>query len=363
MRSDAKSYQFDQLPVIDYDKHAAYGRVLPMAMLGARLKAMVYFGYGLILASARRLIDLEHLPRPAEGGEKIASVVKLLPVYLRLVLLQRLSRLVAGNSFTPKTTRGAELFEPLQRDGVAPARLAADKVAELRNLVAPQIKTLEQQLALKPAGAPNADDTKLWLDPVASTAVYQWLNQTAADLGILEAASAYLKRPVGVGQVAVQINDPAGGPSDFADVGVEASPCNHFHVDQGAHILKAVIYLGDTGAAGGPLTYVVGSQRAAKGRWDGLVRRANDFAGLSATWPTARELFFALPEGLRRKGTFGADLAAETDHANAVVTNQWAVTSDIGNAVLYDPAGIHRDGIVSQGRRTAVVLKLTELAR
>ena len=59
----------------------------------------------------------------------------------------------------------------------------------------------------------------------------------------------------------------------------------------------------------------------------------------------------------------GADLAAETDHANAVVTNQWAVTSDIGNAVLYDPAGIHRDGIVSQGRRTAVVLKLTELAR
>ena len=288
MRSDAKSYQFDQLPVIDYDKHAAYGRVLPMAMLGPKLKAMVYFTHGLILAGSRRLIDVEHLPRPAEGDQKIAAVAKLLPTYLRLILLQRLSRLSAGDSLKPKTARGAELFEPLQRDGVAPIRLPADKLAELRNLLAPQIKTLEQKLAAKPAGSPNADDTRLVLDPETAADAYQWLNQIASDLGILEAASAYLKRPVGVGEIAVQINDPAGGPSDFADVGVEASPCNHFHVDQSFNILKAVIYLGDTGAANGPLTYVVGSQRAAKGFWDSLIRRANDFAGLSCDRADAR---------------------------------------------------------------------------
>jgi hypothetical protein len=363
MRSDAKSYQSDQLPAIDYDKHAAYGRVLPMAMLGAKLKAMVYFSHGLILASSRRLIDVEHLPRPAEGEQKIASAVRLLPTYLRLILLQRLSRLSAGQSFKPKTTRGAELFEPLQRDGVAPIRLPADKLAELRNLLAPQIKTLEQKLAAKPATSPNADDTKLVLAPEAAADVYNSLNQIASDLGVLEAASAYLKRPVGVGEVAVQINDPVGGASDFADVGVDASPCNHFHVDQSFNILKAVIYLGDAGAANGPLTYVVGSQRAAKGFWDSLIRRANDFGGLSATTPSARELFFALPEGLRRKAAFGADLAADTDQAQSVLTNQWAITSDIGNAALYDPAGIYRDGIVSQGRRIAVAIKLTELAR
>ncbi|MCK7474491.1 MAG: hypothetical protein MZV49_15155 [Rhodopseudomonas palustris] len=52
MRSDGKSYQNDALPAIDYDKHPAYGaRSRPnAAMLGARLKAMVYFGYGLTQA-------------------------------------------------------------------------------------------------------------------------------------------------------------------------------------------------------------------------------------------------------------------------------------------------------------------------
>ena len=46
-----------------------------------------------------------------------------------------------------------------------------------------------------------------------------------------------------------------------------------------------------------------------------------------------------------------------------MLTNQGAITSDLGNAALYDPAGIYRDGIVSQGRRIAVAIKLTELAR
>ena len=46
MQSEGKSYPFDHLPVIDYDAHPAYGRVMSMPMLGARLKAISYFGYG-----------------------------------------------------------------------------------------------------------------------------------------------------------------------------------------------------------------------------------------------------------------------------------------------------------------------------
>ena len=363
MRSDAKSYQFDQLPVIDYDKHAAYGRVLPMAMLGPKLKAMVYFTHGLILAGVTPA-DRCRAPAPPRrrraedrrGGAAAADLSAADPAAAAEPAQRR--PIVQAEDHPRRRTAGAAA-----RDGVAPIRLPADKLTELRNLLAPQVKALEQTLATKPAGSPNADDTRLVLDPVAAADAYQLLNQIAGDLGVLEAASAYLRRPVGVGEVAVQINDSVGGASDFADVGVDASPCNHFHVDQSFNILKAVIYLGDTGAANGPLTYVVGSQRAAKGIWDSLIRRANDFGGLSSTVPAARELFFALPEGLRRKAAFGADLAADTDQAQSVLTNQWAITSDIGNAALYDPAGIYRDGIVSQGRRIAVAIKLTELAR
>ena len=46
------------------------------------------------------------LSRSAVG---FAAVARLLPTYLRLILLQRLSRLVAGNSFKPKTARGTKV--------------------------------------------------------------------------------------------------------------------------------------------------------------------------------------------------------------------------------------------------------------
>ncbi|MBB5045618.1 hypothetical protein HNR60_000347 [Rhodopseudomonas rhenobacensis] len=363
MRSEAKTYQFDQLPVVDYDKHPAYGRVLPMAQLGSRLKAVTYFAYGLILAVARRLIDAENLPRPPAGEPKLGWILRHLPVYLRLIILQRLSRLAAGKAYQPKTERGANILAPLERDGVAGVRIAPDKLLEIRTELAPHITILEQRLALKPAIAADAEEARLWLDPETNGEIYKSFNQTAADLGVLEAASAYLKRPVGVGHLAVQINDPVEGASEFADVGVDSSATKHFHIDTSGNLLKLVIYLGDTGPANGPLSYVPGSQRAAKGLWDGLVRRANDFAGLSSTAPSARELFFALPEGWRRKASFGADLVAENDYARSILDDQWRVTSDEESAVLYDPTGIHRDGIVSAGRRTAVVLKLTELAR
>jgi hypothetical protein len=359
MQAEGKSYQFDHLPVIDYDKHPAYGRVLPMPMLGARLMALVYFGYGLVLALARRIVDLENLPRPA-GSQKFGAVLRNLPTYLRLIILQRLGRLAAGTAFQPKTERGADLLLPLRRDGITGVRLAPDKIVEIRNLLAPQIRTLEQ----KPALPGGAEDGRVWLDPAAAPEIYKWFNQTATDLGLLEAASAYLRRPVGVGHIAAELVDhTAAIASPFVDVGVEASPVDGFHIDPTSNLLKFVIYLSDVGPANGPLTYVVGSHRASAGFWDGLVRRANELGGLSSTGPEFRALFYALPAGLQRKANFGADLLPDNNYTASILSDQWPVTSDSETAVLYDPFGIHRDAVVSQGRRSAVIIKLTELPR
>ncbi|KIZ33301.1 MULTISPECIES: hypothetical protein [Rhodopseudomonas] len=360
MRSDGKSYQFDHLPVIDYDAHPAYGRVLPMPQLGARLKAIVYFGYGFILTLARRLVDIEHLPRPAGTSNKFIAILRGLPTYLRLIILQRLGRLSAGSAFTPKTERGANLLAPLQRDGATGLRLAADQVSEIRTLLAPHFATLEAKLA---ARAADLDQGRLWLDPLVHAEIYKWFNQTAADAGLIEAASAYLKRPVGVGHIAAQINDKADPRSPFADVAVEASPCDGFHIAATSNLLELVIYLSDVGPANGPLNYVIGSQRAAQGFWDGLIRRANDLSGLSSTQAASRELFYALPAGLQRKAAFGADLLADNKYTPSLLADQWSVTSDSENAVLFDPLGIYRDGQATEGQRSAVIIKLTELPR
>jgi len=361
MQPEGKSYPFDHLPAIDYDAHPAYGRVMSMPMLGARLKALSYFGYGFLLASAQRVIDSEHLPQPAEAGKPLVAVLRGLPTTLRLILLQRLSRFTAGQAYAPKTERGTAVFVPLQGDGFAVTLLGNDAIAQIRSLLAPQLKTLEQRAT--PAG--GADGSRIWIDPTTAPDLYRWFNQTAADLGLTEAASAYLKRPVGVGRIAAEVVDAptAAAASPFADVSVDASPCAGFKVDPGTHVLKLVIYLGDVGPANGPLTYVAGSNRAATRVGDGLIRRANDLCGLSSTLQSWRETFYALPAGLQRKASFGADLVADSNFAAAIEASQVAVTSSDGNAVLYDPAGIHRDAAPTQGRRTAVIVTFTELPR
>ncbi|AVT79139.1 hypothetical protein [Rhodopseudomonas palustris] len=361
MQSETKSYPFDHLPMIDYDAHPAYGRVMSMPMLGARLKAITIFGYGFYLTTAQRMIDVEHLPRPAEAGNRFVTTLRSLPTYLRLIMLQRLGRFSAGSAYAPKTERGTAVFASLDRDGFAAVQLGADKIVDLRNQLDAAFKTLEHRVAIP--GDP--DSTRVVIDPAAAPDLYKWFNQIAADAGLTEAASGYLKRPVGIGRIAAELTEAPSGAlsSPFADVSVDASPCDGFKVDTGYNVLKMVVYLGETGAANGPLTYVAGSNRAGRRFWDAMIRRANDLCGLSSTLPAARETFYALPAGLQRKATFGTDLVADSNFTAAIAENQVAVTSSQGNAVIYDPAGIHRDGAPSQGRRSAVIVTFTELPR
>jgi len=361
MQSETKSYPVDHLPMIDYDAHPAYGRVMSMPMLGARLKAITIFGYGFFLTAAQRTIDVEHLPRPAPGGNPFVAVLRSVPTYLRLIMLQRLGRFSAGSAYAPKTERGTAVAGPLVRDGFATVRLGADKVAELRNQLDAAFRSLDNRVAM--AGDP--DSARVVVDPLAAPDLYKWFNQVAADAGLIEAASAYLKRPVGVGRIAAEIVEaPAGAAaSPFADVSVDASPCDGFKVDVSYNVLKLVVDVGPAGAGSPALSYVAGSHRAGRPFWDGLIRRANDLCGLSSTVAATRETFYALPAGLQRKATFGVDLVADSTSTAAILDNQVAVTAGDGQAVIYDPAGIHRDGVPTAGKRSTVVVTFTELPR
>lgn len=361
MQSETKSYPFDHLPMIDYDAHPAYGRVMSMPMLGARLKAITIFGYGFVLTTAQRMIDVEHLPLPAETGNRFVTVLRGLPTYLRLIMLQRLGRFSAGSAYAPKTERGSAVFVPLAQDGFAPVQLGPDKIVELRKQLDAAFKSLEHRVAIP--GDP--DSTRVVIDAAAAPELYKWFNQVAADAGLTEAASGYLKRPVGVGRITAELTEAPSGASasPFADVSVDASPCDGFKVDGSYNVVKMVVYLGETAAATGPFTYVAGSNRAGRRFWDAMIRRANDLCGLSSTLPSARETFYALPAGLQRKATFGADLVADNNFTAAIADNQVELTGSQGNAVIYDPAGIHCDGAPTMGRRSAVIVTFTELPR
>ena len=131
MGSEAHSYQFDHLPVIDYDAHPAYGQSLPAAGLGTRLKALSHFAYGLLLIGTRGIADLEHLPRPADRTHKWRWIMRHLPTYFRLIVLQRLRRTTAGAAHQPRTPEGRQVLDVLERDGIAGIGVSVDQTAGL----------------------------------------------------------------------------------------------------------------------------------------------------------------------------------------------------------------------------------------
>jgi hypothetical protein len=253
-------------------------------------------------------------------------------------------------------------LDGIERDGIVAVRLPATKVAEMAERLQPYFTALEQRLASKSPDDRKFDETRLWIDPDKDPGIYAWFNEAMRSIGIVEAASAYLRRPVAVAHIVPQINDPSDNfwANHFVDAGVEDSVCDYCHVDATYNLLKMIIYVNEVTRENGPFSYVKGSHRAARGFWDGMIRRANDYAGLSWTKRQHRELFFALPRALQRKGAFGADIPNDSVYVRPILENELCVTSANGNDVLFDPEGIHRGGMVRSGRRLAVGMMLTE---
>lgn len=362
MNPEMGSYSFDHLPVINYQAHKAYGQALAKPRLGERLRALKQFAFGMAQIASRRLADYEHLPRPKDKQRKLQWMLRHSPTYLRLVVSQRLRRLVAGNAYAPKTAAASEILDGIERNGIVAVRLPAAKVAEMAEKLQPYFAELEQRLASKSLDDRKFDETRLWIDSDKDPGIYQWFNEAMRSVGIVEAASAYLKRPVTVAHIVPQINDTSDNfwANHFVDAGVEDSVCDYCHVDATYNLLKMIIYVNEVTEENGPFSYVKGSHKAARGFWDGMIRRANDYAGLSWTKRQYRELFFALPRALQRKGAFGADIPNDSVYVRPILENELCVTSANGNGVLFDPGGIHRGGMVRSGRRLAVGMMLTE---
>lgn len=346
--------RFDQtrLPAIDYARHPAY------RARGSRVQALRLISRGAAIAFARWLIDLEHLPKPPPGTDKRRWLVRNAPRLALGALRHNLGRLTRS-ARAAETEIGREVAAALDRDGVHAFRLTADEKAELEALTRPSFEDLRRRLA---RGFGHFDDNRIWLDPPASPELYAWFRALLDRAGVLEAASARLGRTVTVAHLIPQLNTPEtdfwSGP--FADVGEPDPACNYCHVDTAWGIAKMIVYVGDVGETTGPFSYVLGSHRARDGFWGRLIRKANDHAGLSSTRPAARRLFAALPAWLQRKAAFGPDLRDDHPQAPALLAAEARFTTDAADAILFDPDGVHRGGMVQSGERRVVGVLLAK---
>lgn len=346
--------RFDEtrLPAIDYAGHPAY------QARGGRIRALRLFGRGAVIALVRWLVDLEHLPKPPQGADKPRWLIRNAPRLALGALRHNLAR-ATRSARAPRTQIGREVATALDRDGVHAFRLTAAERSELDALTRPWFEELRRRLA---RGFDHFDANRLWIDRQAEPRIYAWFGEMLDRAGVLDASSARLGRPVTVAHLIPQLNTPETDfwTGQFGDVGEPDPACNYCHVDTAWGIIKMIVYVGEVGETNGPFSYVRGSQRARDGFWGRLVRKANDHAGLSSTRPAARRLFAALPARLQRKAAFGPDLRDDHPLAPVLLAAEARFTTDQADAILFDPDGVHRGGMVQAGERRVVGVLLAE---
>jgi hypothetical protein len=361
-RSSDGGVALERLPRPDYRNHPAYGGAFPKPRLGLRLRALARFVPWFGLVAGKRVVLFDRLPTltdsdgPMTGGigRRVVAVRRYAPLIAR-GLVGQLARIASGAKPLSLSPDASALHQTLVRDGIAPTRFTPDEMEAIRA----QLKEPERQLIERRATQKvrTFEGNQSWLNKRDARPLYALLTEVFTRHGVMATAEAYLGRPVEVKGMVLQINDGSDmyQKQKFADVGVPDPATNYMHCDTSEEIVKCIIYLTEVTESIGPFGYMRASNRIRVGPFEGLVRRANDRAGLSGYKPEVREMFMALPAALRHKSMFGSDLLDGTPESSAVVDAEYLFVSADGNAALFDNLGVHRGGLVREGERRVLI--------
>ena len=263
----------------------------------------------------------------------------------------------------PAVPANPALLNKIKSDGIVCLTLAPDEIEKIRSVTNPGFAKLDERRANIPPEKRKFDDNVYWCTRSADPEAFATVENIFKRYGIIEAASAYLGRPVGVKHVNAQINDQdlAFWKRVFPDTQLAGSlgqlPAYRCHLRHAE--MRDLRPRHRPGRR--PFCYIRGSQNAKIGWFEGMVRRTNDFSGFSGRRPDARKKFMALPAFLRKKADFGGDLQDNSPDVARLREGHFAATSNYGNCVLFDGNGMHRGGMVNKGERRCLFILLAEL--
>ena len=358
-------YRGATLPEIDYAAHPAYGRLLPRPTLRERVHSLNVFLRTFAFVTIRRIVDYENMPLLSKeagfSGLNFSTALRYAAMFARI----RVSRMIGtlSGARRPAMPANPALLNRIRSDGIVCLTLTPDEIGRIRDVTSPAFGKLDASRAKIPPERRKFDDNVYWCTRSADPDTFSTVETIFRRYGVVEAASAYLGRPVGVKHVNAQINDQnlAFWKRVFPDTQLADPWGSYLHIDATYGMLKCAIYVHDIGPDGGPFCYVRGSQNAKVGWFEGMVRRTNDFCGNSGRKVEARKMFMALPAFLRKKAEFGADILDDSAEAERLREGHFSATSNFGNCMLFDGNGIHRGGMVNQGERRCLFILLAEI--
>lgn len=248
--------------------------------------------------------------------------------------------------FEARIGAGDEVLRALQADGYALLKMDAGEKARLVELVSAEVAALEANLAA--LDKPKFRDMNRPLERKEQPAVYELVERAFKNLHVLDAASAYARRPMRVKKLFVQLNNARETRARYGvidEAGLPPLKTDYWHIDSDIWPnVKVLMYLNDVGLDQGPLRYVPGSHRDLP-CFETVVRKTNDTLKL----PTAQ--FLALPEELRMHALFGPYLTGQEPQAAGLLERERAVCGGGADVILFDNNGVHRGGFVRSGSR------------
>lgn len=320
-----------QIPAIDYRCHPAYGGIFQKPSLSMRYRALrkvlpylVKFGQH---AVALRVSQMRHRMKHSLGNTELSARLGM-----------------------------------LARDGIISFRVLPQDIDMMNAIVRPYVEMIDQKKTEIPLDERRFKDKIMFLPEEKIPELYQIVSRVLDQCSISLLASAYRGLPAQLGQIALQVNDPSDPDwqNHFSDVQVADPPTTYMHIDGTFYGVKCLLYLTDVGPANGPFSYVAGSNRLNMGMWERLVRTVNDKTRLDRCDRANRELFFALPRMLQKKAEFGNDLNENGKEIRALLASEHAYHSQEANLVLFDARGIHRGGMVREGKRHILQIMLAK---
>jgi len=241
---------------------------------------------------------------------------------------------------------GDKTLRKLQTDGVALLKIDPELKQRLVELTKPDVDAIEERLAAF-EGKPKFRDMNMALPRAEYPQVYKTMQKALDKLQVLEVGGAYVKRPLRIKRLYVQLNNEHETRLRYGVIdenGIPERKSDYWHIDSDIWPnFKALMYLNDVGLDEGPMRYIPGTHRDLDA-FETVVRKTND----SLKLPTAQ--FLALPDALRMHALFGPYMNGDEPECQALLAREVACAGD-GDLVLFDNNGVHRGGFVRKGSR------------
>lgn len=241
------------------------------------------------------------------------------------------------------------LTEDLYQNGFKIFRLSKDEIQFILSHVQPYINEIEQGKEATPLASRTHRSKVRCMNQNKEGQFYAYMKILLEKRQLHEMASEYRGCPMELIGLCVQVGDKDDPDikNHFEDIPDPDS--YYFHIDGSESQVKCMIYLNEVTTETGPTGYIRGSNQNKLGRFELLVRVANDKARLDKCRRESRELFSALPKIFQKKAEFGNDLSP--DQAKDFLSDAIEFTSDKGNLMIFDPSGFHRGKVVQEGKR------------